>query len=98
MIGRDAIVQDVVELLTEITGDWEFRGEIQEDSMVLEGLGLESIDIVALCTGVEERYGRSLHFVQFVADVQEHERGDFTVGQFSDFVEKQLGPAVPASR
>ena len=99
MYTRQMVQQDVVALLKELRGDWEEDDEIRDDTMVLEDLGLESIDAVALGTGIEEKYQRSLPFAQFLLGLKEQGRQDFTVGQLVDFVSaelNQVGAATPA--
>ena len=99
MYTRQMVQQDVVALLKELRGDWEEDDEIRDDTMVLEDLGLESIDAVALGTGIEETYQRSLPFAQFLLSLKEQGRQDFSVGQLVDFVSaelNQVGAATPA--
>jgi acyl carrier protein len=94
MITRVTIKEDVLALFKELRGDWESSDEdIREDSYVLEDLGFESIDAVALGTSIEEKYQRPLPFAQFLLDLQEQEKRDFTVGQLIDFVARELNTA-----
>ncbi|MDQ5854342.1 MAG: acyl carrier protein [Chloroflexota bacterium] len=90
MVRRETVLSDVIAILEELLGDWDFQGEIREDSSILEELGLESIDAVALGSEIEEKYGRSLPFAQFLVDLREQEQSDFTVGQLVDFVTRAL--------
>jgi acyl carrier protein len=88
--SRETVLSDVITILMDLMGDWEFEGEIREDSTVLEELGLESIDAVALGGEIEEKYQRTLPFAQFLIELHERERSDFTVGQLVDFVTRAL--------
>ena len=84
-------------MLKELRGDWEEDGEVSDDTMVLEDLGLESIDAVALGTGIEEKYQRSLPFAQFLLSLKEQGRQDFSVGQLVDFVSAELNQTEAAT-
>lgn len=90
VIERDTVLSDVIAILEELMGDWERPEDIREDSLILEELGLESIDAVALGTEIEEKYQRTLPFAQFLVELQAQERRDFTVGQLVDFVTRAL--------
>jgi acyl carrier protein len=90
VISREAVLLDVIGILQELMGDWEFEGEIREDSYMWKDLGLESIDAVALGSGINERYQRTLPFAQFLYALAQQEQKDFTVGQLVDFVTRAL--------
>ncbi len=90
MIPRETVLPDVIAILEELLGDWEFEGEIREDSYMWKDLGLESIDAVALGSGINERYQRTLPFARFLYDLAQQEQRDFTVGQLVDFVTRAL--------
>jgi len=59
-IHRDAIFQDMVKILADMTGDWdtEFDGPMGPETRLVADLGFESIDIVQLIVAIEERYKR----------------------------------------
>ena len=52
------ILSDVIELMSNLAGDWEYDGDVGEETMLLSGLGFESLDLVVLGTSLQERYGR----------------------------------------
>jgi acyl carrier protein len=87
---RETILADVKALLEELTGDWELETEIGDDSLLLGDVGLESIDLVALGTGIEEKYQRPLSYAQLLTQLGEQERQDLTVAELVDFVLEQL--------
>ncbi len=93
MVARETVLADVRAILEELMGDWEFEGEVREDAYLFMDLGLESIDAVALGTGLEEKYQQSLPFAQFLLALQEQERIDFTIGHLVDFVTAALNSA-----
>jgi acyl carrier protein len=90
LVTREAVLTDVKALLEELTGDWELETEIQEDSGLLGDVGLESIDLVALGTGIEEKYQRQLPYAQLLVEVGEQAHQDLTVAELVDFVLEQL--------
>jgi acyl carrier protein len=90
VIAREAVLSDVIGILEDLMGDWEFGADIREDSYMWKDLGLESIDAVALGSGINERYQRTLPFAQFLYELSQQEEKDFTVGQLVDFVTRAL--------
>jgi acyl carrier protein len=90
VIPRETVLADVIAILKGLMGDWEFEGELREDSLLLEELGLESIDAVVLGTSIQEKYQRTLPFPQFLIELREREQRDFTIGELVDFVTRAL--------
>jgi acyl carrier protein len=62
------VLSDVLELINEVSGDWEFDGPITPETRFLGDLGLESLDLVVLGTMIQHRYGQ-LPFAEYYADV-----------------------------
>jgi len=88
MADLEARVQrEVLELLDELSGDWEYDGEVTADTRFLADLELESLDLVVLGTMLEETYGR-LPFAEYLAEVGERpvEERDVTVAELIQFI------------
>jgi acyl carrier protein len=99
LVTRETILTDVKELLDELTGDWELESEIREDSLLLGDVGLESIDLVALGTGMEEKYQRPLQYPRLLTQLVEQQRQDLSVAELVDFLLEQLnGNGTPPAR
>ena len=64
--------------------------EITRDSTFHEGLGLESIDLVALASQLVEHYGERVNLAEFLAEQELSELVELTVGQVADYVESRL--------
>jgi acyl carrier protein len=62
------VLEDVLRLIDELSGDWEFEGEITPETRFLGDLGLESLDLVVLGTMIQHRYGQ-LPFAEYYAEV-----------------------------
>lgn len=90
MRSREAILKDVLSLLRELAGDWEYHGDITQDTYLFADMGLESLDVVVLGTAVQEHYGQVLPFPEFFAEVGQRELQDISVGEWVDFVYKHL--------
>jgi acyl carrier protein len=77
----------VLELLTELSGDWEYDGEIRPDTHFLADLRFESLDIVVLSTLIQQRYGR-LPFAEYLEELGQRpvEQRDITVAELVEFV------------
>ena len=84
-ITNPRILDEVLELLTSLAGDWEFSGDITSGTYLLGDLGFESLDLVVLGTTLQERYGR-LPFSELLADIGQRDVQDVTVGELVAFV------------
>ena len=62
------VLDDVLKLIDEVSGDWEYDGQITPATRFLADLGLESLDLVVLGTLVQQRYGQ-LPFAEYYAEV-----------------------------
>lgn len=89
------VLADVLDMMTQLAGDWEYGGDITPSTRLLGDLGLESLDLVVLGTSIQQRYGR-LPFAEFLAEIGQRpvpER-DVTVGELVAFVCRHRAPAV----
>jgi len=89
---REQIFKDLVALFDELRDDWEYSGEITEQTSLLNDLEFESIDAVALGAAVEERYQCSFPFPEFLAELGERDVQDLLMGDLVDFVYRNLEP------
>jgi acyl carrier protein len=53
----DDILQDIIEILADMTADWDidFDGPIGSDTRLIADLAFESIDVVQFIVAIEER-------------------------------------------
>jgi acyl carrier protein len=88
------VLSDVLELIDELSGDWEYDGEITPETRFLADLGLESLDLVVLGTMIQHRYGQ-LPFAEYYAEVGQRpvEERDVTVSELVAFVCENRAPA-----
>jgi acyl carrier protein len=89
------VLADVLDLMGQLAGDWEYEGEITADTLLFADMGYESLDLVVLGTTLEERYGR-MPFADFLARLGQREIDDVSVGQLVEFVCEHAGAAVVA--
>jgi acyl carrier protein len=92
-ITRDQVLADTMEMLASQREDWEYSGEITEDTLLLGELGLSSIDVVVLAALVQERYGRELPFQEYYVQTESSGARDVSVGEWVDFVHRALNSA-----
>jgi acyl carrier protein len=90
-----AVLDGVLELLGELSGDWEYDGLITPDTYFLADLGLESLDIVVLGTLIQQRYGR-LPFAEYLEELGQRpvEERDITVAELVEFVCEHRQPSL----
>ena len=89
------VMQGILALLNEASGDWEHTGEIGPQTRFVADLGLESLEIVVLSTMVQQRYGR-LPFPQFFDEIGQRpvDERDLTVADLAMFVCEHRQPTT----
>jgi acyl carrier protein len=90
------VLSDVLELINELAGDWEYDGEITPETRFLADLGLESLDLVVLGTMIQHRYGQ-LPFAEYYAEVGQRpvEERDVAVADLVAFICENRIPVAP---
>lgn len=86
----ESIFKTVTGMVRQMLGDWEFSGEITDDTFLVSDLGFESLDIVVLGETIQQHYQAVMPFSQFLADVGQREVRDISVGEFVAFTHKHL--------
>jgi acyl carrier protein len=89
------ILAELLEMIDELAGDWEYDGPVTPDTYFLADMGLESLDLVVLGTMVQQRYGR-LPFAEYLAEIGERpaEERDVTVAELVTFIADHRATAV----
>ena len=90
------VLGDVLELVNELSGDWEYDGEIGPETRFLGDLGLESLDLVVLGTMIQQRYGQ-LPFAEYYAEIGQRpvaER-DVSVADLVEFISANRADVSP---
>jgi acyl carrier protein len=85
-LDRETVKNGLMNLLKELREDWEYSGEITEQTGIFRDLGFESIDAVALGSAIEEHFGQTLPFAEFLSRASEQELEDITIGYLLDFL------------
>ena len=93
--SREEIMEDVLLLLRRLAEDWEYSGEVTQDTFLLVDMGFKSLDVVVLGTAVQEHYGQVLPFPQLFAEIGQRELRDISVGEWVDFICKHLDDGPP---
>jgi acyl carrier protein len=91
-VAQTKIFDDVLALMTQLAGDWEYPGVITPKTRLLADLHMESLDIVVLGTSLQERYGR-IPFAEFLAELGQRpvEERDVSVAELVAFVSRHTG-------
>lgn len=98
MTNQQTVTAEIIELVEELAGDWEYEGEITLETKFLSDLEVESLDLVVIGAEIQERYGK-LPFPEFLAEVGERpvDERDVTVAELVDLICKnsdRLGEAA----
>jgi acyl carrier protein len=94
MTADAQILADLLAMVDELAGDWEYDGEVTPHTYFLADMGLESLDLVVLGTMIQHRYGR-LPFAEYLAEIGERpvaER-DVTIAELVVFIAGHRTPA-----
>jgi len=89
-IDRDSVRSELLKIMTTLRDDWEYSGQITEQTGIFQDLGFESIDAVALGSAIEDHYNRSLPFAEFLMKANERNAKDITIGELVTFVVDHL--------
>jgi acyl carrier protein len=87
ILAQAKLLDDMLGLINQLAGDWQYSGVVTPETRLLSDLGLESLDLVVLGTSLQERYGR-LPFSEFLAELGQRpvEQRDVSVGELVAFV------------
>jgi acyl carrier protein len=87
IITQTKLLEDVLGLITQLAGDWQYAGLVTAETRLLSDLEMESLDLVVLGTSLQDRYGR-LPFSEFLAEIGQRpvEKRDISVGELVAFV------------
>jgi acyl carrier protein len=94
--GTDSLLADTVlgeidGMLRTILDEYGLDdAEIAMDTKFHDDLELESIDLVTLAGRLEERYGSSVNFAEFIAELELEEIIALTVGKLVEYVATAL--------
>ena len=86
----DQIFLDLQRLIASLSDDWEYSGPITQETYLIQDLGFESIDIVILCTNVEQHYNRTLPFAECLAEIGQREIRDIRMDELVEFFCRHL--------
>lgn len=87
---QETILTDVLGLLNQLARDWEYSGEISQDTWLFADLGFESIDAVILASFVQEHYGRPFPFPQLLAEIGQRGVKDLRISELVNFIYQHL--------
>jgi len=93
MTADAQILADLLAMVDELAGDWEYDGEVTPDTYFLADMGLESLDLVVLGTMIQHRYGR-LPFAEYLAEIGERpvSERDVTIAELVVFIAEHRSP------
>lgn len=87
---RTAILAEISEMLQAILKDVDPDVEITTSTTFRDELEMESIDIVSLAGRLQARYGNTVNFAQFVANLDLTSVSELRVGQLVEHIAVSL--------
>jgi acyl carrier protein len=89
-LDKESVKSSLMSMLKELREDWEYSGELTDRTGIFRDLGFESIDAVALGAAIEEHFGQSLPFAEFLTQAREQNLDDITIGGLLEFLMMNL--------
>ena len=89
-LSREQVKDDLLTMLKDWREEWEYAGEITEETGIFKDLEFESIDAVALGSTIEEHFNQSLPFAEFLTEARREQLKDITVGDLLKFLMANL--------
>jgi acyl carrier protein len=96
-VSQERILMDVLNLLKDLSRDWEYSGEIKPDTFLFADLGFESIDAVILASFVQKHYGRPFPFPELLAEIGKRQTKDLRISELVGFIHQHLNVNVAAA-
>jgi acyl carrier protein len=88
--SREQVLQRMLQVLGKLADDWEYGGDITEDTALFADMGLASLDVVVLAMSAQQDYGQVLPFADLFASMGQRGIKDLSVGEWVDFVHEHL--------
>ncbi|MCO6437630.1 MAG: hypothetical protein J5J06_11120 [Phycisphaerae bacterium] len=85
-LDRESVRGELMAILGELREDWDYDGDINEQTRLFTDLEFESIDAVALGTRLEEHFNQSLPFAELLTQFSERKADDIRIGELLDFL------------
>lgn len=90
LLNRETVRNELMAVLGELREDWDYAGEITEQTRLFTDLEFESIDAVALGTRLEEHFNQSLPFAELLTQFAERKADDIRIGELLTFLMQHL--------
>jgi len=94
--SRQEILDYVLNSLSDLSQDWDYSEPISQETLLFSQMGLDSLDLVVLGTGMQEHYGMQMPFAEFLSEIGERGQRDVPVGELVDFINAQVNPKQTA--
>lgn len=82
-------------LLEQLAQDWDYGGEITEDTYLFSDLGFQSLDAVILGNTLQEQFGQPIPFAELLSAIGQRDVNDVTVKEWVDFTAEHLRAHAP---
>jgi acyl carrier protein len=88
--SREEILDYILKIIEEVSHDWDYSRPVGPDSLLFSELGLESLDVVVLGTTIQEHYQKLMPFAEFLAEIGQRGKNDFSIAELADFVAQHV--------
>lgn len=89
-LTREQIRTDLIGILQGAREDWDSSIVVTDETGLFRDLGLESIDAIGLASALEDHFGLTLPFPEFMSKAREAKAEDITIKMLVDFLAAHL--------
>lgn len=93
---KDQLQRSILDILTEMTGDWELEEPLTPASTLSADLGFSSVDLLELLAALDMKLGRKLRYELLLVKEGQF-RKDLSVADLAGFVDSHYEDVVSAN-
>ena len=92
-MNSDEVLCNVIEVIEEITEDWDMEDPIEKDTRLSADLGFSSVDVVQLFASISSRFQQKFRYDKLIVDENQQYKDELTVGEIADYVGAAMADA-----
>ena len=87
----EEVLQNVINVIEEITEDWELEAEeIGPDTRLSADLGFSSVDVIQMFAAISSRFQQKFRYDNLIVDENEQYKNELTVGEIATYLDKVM--------
>ena len=86
----DEILKTLIEVIEDLTDDWDLEEEIGAESRLSADLGFSSVDVVQLFAAISARFQRKFRYDRLIVDENGQYKNELSVREIAAYVEQLM--------